>query len=365
MTTSVSKAPRRTPPSEYALEFKPSARLDVIDVRGRLLDVTDGEFGHHGRAVYCSHHTTAGFLEQGLSARLGHDPEGVDRFMRAFQNLFPPDADYRHDQLHLRTELSPEEREVEPLNADSHLTFIGSGLSSCVTYTNRTDAPVFLIDLDGVHDRGSRTRRTTVIGFDREREVTRFALDVPVSRHTIDSVNLTDPRLGIFERIEEEVRASGVRHGRVRVSLDARERYAGLTVNEYETLLMRHDLPEVLANPMRFVAEQGLHMLADPLAIPGKTRDYAKYDMVRVFNELLDVLGITETRLETLLARIVTRPASRFLRMKNGVNLLVAPGGDDGDVRIVAGRYQSPILVQWRPARGQARRLSVAVRAFD
>ena len=40
----------------------------------------------------------------------------------------------------------------------------------------------------------------------------------------------------------------GISHGRIDLSLLPEERHAGLTVNEYETLLMRHDLREVLEN---------------------------------------------------------------------------------------------------------------------
>jgi thiamine phosphate synthase YjbQ (UPF0047 family) len=351
-------------PRELTLEFRPTSRVDVIDVTARVEERVGEEFRRHRKALYCSHHTTAGFLEQSLCARLGNEREGVDGYIRAFRELFPPDADYRHDQLHLRRELTDEQRDVEPLNADSHLTFMGSGLNNCVTYANRGDSPVFFIDLDGVYRDRPRVRRTTVIGYDSETPVTTFALDVPVSRHTVDSINLRDPRLGVMEAIDRELRASGIPCGRVRISLDAGEHQAALTVNEYETLLMRHDLAEVLSNPLRFVAEKGRHMLRDPRAIPNKTLNYVKYDMVHVFNELLDVLGIHESRLEKLLSELLARPASRFLRMKHSVSLLVSRGADDGEPRVVHGRYQSPILVQWQRAPRQARRLLVAIEQF-
>ena len=80
--------------------------------------------------------------------------------------------------------------------------------------------------------------------------------------------------------------------GRIRLTLAPGERHAGLTVNEYETLLMRHDLSEVLRDPLRFMAEKAGHMLGNPRAIPAKTLDYAKYDLVRVFNQLVDALGL-------------------------------------------------------------------------
>ena len=88
-------------------------------------------------------------------------------------------------------------------------------------------------------------------------------------------------------------------------ALDPAERHAGLTVNEYETLLMKHDLAEVLRNPVRFMIEKGKHMWQDPRAIPSKTRNYAKYDLVQVVNELLDTLGVSDSLVETLLAKLI------------------------------------------------------------
>ena len=139
---------------------------------------------------------------------------------------------------------------------------------------------------------------------------------MPVSDHPVDSVNLKDPRLGIYEQMIEVVQAHGVTSGRVRLELGGGERQAGLTVNEYETLLMRHDLADVLRNPFRFAAEKGRHMLAHPRTIPAKARDYAKYDMVRAMNQVLDATGLRASLLERLFARAIAVPAGRFLRMK-------------------------------------------------
>ena len=71
--------------------------------------------------------------------------------MKVFQTIFPEGAGYEHDKLHLRTELSDEQRRSEPQNADSHLAFIGAGLRNCVTYITRPNEPVYLVDLDGVN----------------------------------------------------------------------------------------------------------------------------------------------------------------------------------------------------------------------
>ena len=47
-------------------------------------------------------------------------------------------------------------------------------------------------------------------------------------------------------------------------------------------------LAHVLRNPFRYAAEKGRHMWAHPRAIPAKALDYAKYDMVRALNQVLD-----------------------------------------------------------------------------
>jgi hypothetical protein len=155
-----------------------------------------------------------------------------------------------------------------------------------------------------------------------------------------------------------------VAKGRVRLTLAAGERHAGLTINEYETLLMRHDLREVLRDPLRFMAEKAGHMLGNPRAIPAKTLDYAKYDLVRVFNQLVDALGLGESFVESLLSRAIAMPASRFLRMKRSVSLLVSDRTGEGRGTIVEGTYQSPILVQWHRGNRQARVLDVTLTRF-
>ncbi len=351
-------------PKEITLAVVPQARFDIIDVAQRI----GLEFGdclsRYRKALYCSYHTTAGYLEQSLCARLRYSRERVAPFIRAFQKLFPPGADYRHDQLPLRNELTEEERRREPRNADSHLTFIGSGLRNCVTYVNRPGTPVYFIDLDGIHEKGRRTRRTTVLAYDEEEVVRRSQIAVPVSRHPIDSVNLRDPRNGFMEQLNTWLEQGGIDKGRVDIALDPTERHVGLTVNEYETLLMRHDLVEVLRDPLRLMALHGRRMLSNPMAIPAKTMNYAKYDLVHVLNELMDAFRVSESVVERIVAAFMGVPAARFLRMKRSVSLLVSDAGGDGKGRIVQGRYQSPILVQWRRAEDQVRRLDVTITRF-
>ena len=208
--------------------------------------------------------------------------------MKVFQTIFPEGAGYEHDKLELRDELSEEQKRNEPQNADSHLAFIGAGLRNCVTYRHRPGEPVYFVDLDGVNEGQARQRQTTIVGFSEEEEVVRERLVIPVSAHPIDSVNLKDPKLGLYEQIEALTAKYDVPKGRVRIELAKGERHAGLTVNEYETLLMRHDLAEVLREPLRFMREKASHLLARPRAIPNRSLDYAKYDMVQIFNQLFD-----------------------------------------------------------------------------
>jgi len=351
-------------PLELTLELQPRSRFDAIDARARAAALHGAALDAYPRCLYASFHTTAGYLDPGLAWRLSQRREGLDGYMKPFRTVFPEGASYRHDELEHRTELSEEQRQVEPRNADSHLAFMAAGLRSCVTYSNRRSAPVPFIDLDGVHAGRPRRRQTTIVGYDHEVEVARTRVTVPVSSHPIDSINLRDASIGLYEQIDELLARHGVAKGRVRLELAPGERQAGLTVNEYETLLMRHDLGEVLRDPLRFMAQQGRNALRDPRAIPTKTLGYATYDLVRALNQLVDALGLHESLIERLLARFMAMPAERFLRMKRSVNLLVSDRHVAGRGAIVEGTYQSPILVQWRHTPRRARQLDLTLSRF-
>ncbi len=353
------------PNPEFSLEISPESRLDVIDVRTRVGRQFGDVLTGFRKALYCSYHTTAGYFDQRLCERFNYNREALRDFVGSFQRLFPPNADYSHDQLQLRTELSEDQKREEPLNADSHLTYIGAGLANCVTYTNSPTRPVFFVDLDGVYRDKTRKRRTTVIAFNRERRLAELRLMVPVSSHPIDSISLKDGRLGVFEQLQALVERYEIDRGRIDISLAADESHAGLTVNEYETLLMKHDLTEVLRNPFRFMAQKGLHMLGDPKAIPGKALNYAKYDLVQVVNELLDKMGLSESLVERVIDKFLAFPAARFLWMKRSVSLLVSGSEENGHGPIIEGTYQSPVLVQWKKAQAQTRRLNVTLVRFE
>jgi thiamine phosphate synthase YjbQ (UPF0047 family) len=344
-------------PLDLTLELAPKARFDVVDLRARFAAEHEA-LAALPHCLYWSFHTTAGFLDRSLAARLR--PEQVPSYVEAFRTLFPQGAGYEHDRLERRADLDAAQRAIEPRNGDSHLAFITGGLRTCVTHPNRPGETVFFVDLDGVNEGGQPRRRLTrLIGFNHERLIRATRIEVPVSTHPIDSINLKDPRLGIYEELTAFVRAAGVSKGRLRVQLAPTERHSALTVNEYETLLMRYDLADVLRNPLRFVAEKSRHAFANPRAVPAKTLGYAKYDFVRVLNQGLDSLGLRGSLVEKVLARTLAVPAARFFRMRRSVSLLVSEL--EGHPRIVEGTYQSPILVQWRHAPRQSRVLDVSL----
>jgi thiamine phosphate synthase YjbQ (UPF0047 family) len=344
-------------PLDVSLELAPRARFDVVDLKTRFADELR-PLSAYPNSLYWSSHTTAGFLDRSLAARL--NAQHIPTYFDAFRTLFPEGAGYRHDELEQRTDLAPDQRAVEPRNGDSHLAFIASGLHTCVTHPNRPNEPVFFVDLDGMNHGQPRKRRTRVIAFNRERIVSAAQIEVPLSAHPVDSINLKDPRLGIYAQLADLVQQAGVSRGRLRVSLDPTERHSALTVNEYETLLMQHDLAEILRNPLRFVTEKYRHALANPRAVPAKTLGYAKYDLVRVLNQGVDALGLRGSIVEKVIARTLAFPASRFLRMRRSVSLLVSER-EDGSAGFVEGIYQSPILVQWQQTPRQARILNVSL----
>ena len=208
-----------------------------------------------------------------------------------------------------------------------------------------------------------RRRLTSIVGFTHEREVSRLRIDVPVSDHAVDSVNLKDPKLGIYEQIVEFVKAQGITSGRVRLELAGGERQAGLTVNEYETLLMRHDLAEVLRNPFRYRGGEGSSHVGRPAR---DSRQGARLREIRHGPRVEP--DARRDRAARLAGRTALRsrprlPAGRFLRMKRAVNLRVRES--DGHGVIADGRYQSPILVQWNRADGRVRALDATLTSFD
>jgi len=228
-----------------------------------------------------------------------------------------------------------------------------------VTHPNRAGETVCFVDLDGVNEGRPRRRQTRVIGFHREAVAGQMRLKVPLSGHPIDSINLKAPSLGLYEQLAEFVARADVGKGRLSIALGRGERDAALTINEFETLLMKYDLAAVLKNPLRFMAEEYRHAVANPRAVPGKALGYAQYDLVRVLNTGLKTLGLHGSLLERVLARTLAVPAARMFRVRRSISLLVA--GESGRPGPVEGAYQSPILIQWQRAARDVRELDVTL----
>ena len=169
-----------TRPTELTLTLAPQRRFEAIDVNRRIAQEAGDLLRRHRRALYTSFHTTAGYLDQSLSVRLNHRHDLVSQFFSAFHSLFPQGGEYRHDQMEFRSELTEEQKVVEPRNGDSHLTFIGAGMRNCVTYRTRPHSPVYFIELDGKSDAAMRKRKTTVVAYDHEEIVARTSISIPV-----------------------------------------------------------------------------------------------------------------------------------------------------------------------------------------
>ena len=322
-------------------------------------------FSHYCKTLYCSLHTTAGYLDQRICARLCHSRSHLEQFFRAFQQMFPPNAGYYHDRLALRTELSEAQRHYESQNADSHLTFMGAGLQNCVTYFNRPGMPVYFIDLDGMYHNVQRSRQTRVLAYNRASVVHTAHMAIPMSHHAIDSVNLKDPCFGFFDQLDALLHRYDVHKGRVDISLSRQEQHAGLTVNEYENLLMQKDLVEVLKDPLRYMARKGKSFLSDPAAMRSKAKHYAIYDLVHIFNELMNTLQVGQSVIERLVSRVFSFPAARFLGMKRTMSWLVSNSEAHGAGTLVQGTYQSPILIQWQKAPQRQRSLDITITRFQ
>jgi hypothetical protein len=169
---------------------------------------------------------------------------------------------------------------------------------------------------------------------------------------------LADRRLGLLDLIDDLIRQAGVEHARVELVLDSSERHVGLTVNEYETLLIQNDLLDVLKNPLRFARQKGRHMVEDPFAIPAKTLSYAQYDAVQILNSLMEALRLDQSSFERLVARVMSLPARCFFRSRR-VSFLAKHSPERNGSRLIRGKYQSPILVQWKAAECQTRRIGL------
>lgn len=273
------------------------------------------------RVAYSAHHTTAGFLDAAARSATASTESALRAAVAPYQALFPYGAGYQHDQMHLRTELRPEQRRCEPRNADAHLTYIGAGLVPCVHLD--ADAPLALIDLDGVNRETGRrrTRQVTAVGFAEAKPVSTFEVAVPASQAAVGATSLRDPRLGLITRLQADLTAQDVGWGCAEVELADAETEAALVVNEYEPQLMQHDVAALLRTPHRF--RTNASVAAGPAEESG-----------------------------------ASPPAAPPLRLASCIRMLVRPPAENGTSRLVQGRYQSPILLH-RTARRRTLRVTI------
>ena len=101
-------------PLELTLELTPRARVDVIDVRKALSKRFGNVLDAYPRALCCSFHTTAGYLDASVATRLNQSREGVMPYIEVFRTMFPEGAGYEHDNMDRRTELTEDQKPVEP-----------------------------------------------------------------------------------------------------------------------------------------------------------------------------------------------------------------------------------------------------------
>ena len=69
-------------PLEINLDITPTSRFQLIDVSARVREEVGDRLEEFRKVLYCSFHTTAGYLEQGASARIGNSRKQLDPFFR-------------------------------------------------------------------------------------------------------------------------------------------------------------------------------------------------------------------------------------------------------------------------------------------
>jgi len=76
-------------PRIITLTLLPQARFDVIDVAQKVAVEFDDVLTRYRKALYCSYHTTAGYLETESVRQAAVQPGARHPLIRAFQKLFP------------------------------------------------------------------------------------------------------------------------------------------------------------------------------------------------------------------------------------------------------------------------------------
>jgi len=356
------------------LNLSPSSRLDITNISQTLTDSDLSSFSSYEKIALSSLHTTAGLIEQSFASKLGNTQEGINNLIRSARRLFPEGAPYWHDQMELRDELSAEQRKYEPLNADSHLAFICLGLCNCVLYSFDPKEPIFLIDLDGEFQGIFRSRKVMAIGYNNVECVHEDSISVPMPQKDRVAIDLNDSLQNYQSIIDQQK----IHRGIITFELNPHEKFAGITVNEYETLLMERDITDVLKNPLKFMLSNVSEFARHPFSIPGKAKQVLMYELhqtirdglklatrgVSAVEHIAERLGVDLPLLEYAVDRIATPLETRWMNLGSSVRFLINSDNDETSGRIMTGTYQSPILIQWRRPESDVRNLKVRLLRF-
>lgn len=345
-----------------------------MNVGEQVRKVDSGIFSNFDRVAFCSVHTTAGFLEQPLVLKLGNNREGIESLVRSARRLFPEGAPYWHDRMELRSELSAEQRKHEPLNADSHLAFICLGLCNCVLYEFTPDDPVYFIDLDGKSKETFRSRKSMVVGYNNAACVHEEILKIDLPKKNQCAVDLSKS----LPDLQALVAKYQIHRGLVTLELAPGEKHAGVTVNEFEALLVERDITDVLMNPLRYMLHNAPQFARHPLMVPSKAKNMLQYEIrlairdglrvanrsVSILEYMVERLGIHLPLLEYVIDRIASPLEARWMNLGSTIQLLINAKDKDPLGRVVVGTYQSPILIQWRRPESDVREMHLRLLRF-
>jgi len=361
-------------PTVTTLGLSARSRLDMHNVSQILAEAENGCFTSYDKVAIASMHTTAGFLEQPFATKLGNSEEGIGHLVRSAHRLFPEGAPYWHDQMELRDELSEEQRKVEPLNADSHLAFICLGLCNSVQYNFDPKDPIYFIDLDGESRGTFRSRKLLAIGYNDTDCVHEEVLSIEMPDRDRCALDLSKN----FNDLQALASEHKIRQGLVTFELDSGESHAGITVNEFETLLVERDITDVLLNPLKYMLSNVSEFARKPLMLPRQAKKILMYELHLAIRDGLKLAGRSVSAVEYLAERlhmrlplleyVIDRIANpieaRWMNLGSKARFLINAENGEPSGSIKVGTYQSPILIQWRRPDSDKRKLRARLLRF-
>ena len=130
------------------LKLSTGGSFEVCDITGNIGDVVRASGVLEGMAVITSLHTTCALSVNENEARLYEDIRDF------FLTVAPPDGSYKHNDLHLRVNIPPD----EPENAHAHLIAMMLGNSETVTVHDGALVlgryqSILLLEMDGPRER--------------------------------------------------------------------------------------------------------------------------------------------------------------------------------------------------------------------